>query len=299
VAGKRKLWLAVWSYYVVTLIPVLGLVQVGGQAMADRYTYLPGLGPFLLAGLMAGWLWGKVNKFQNWTLTIKVLSVVVAVFMLISMSYLAFKQMEFWKDSIVLWSYVLKKEPKRVYIAYINRGMAFHKMGRLDEALADYDKAIALYPSLHIAYYNRGVVFSQMGQLDRALADYNAAIALNPSYDIAYHNRGVVLSQMGRLDMALMDYGKAIELNPTFAEAYRDRGAVFFQMGQYEKALDDYGEAIALNSNDAASFVNRAFVYLSVGQNERALSDFKNACELGDSMGCAGPQYLLKNDLPR
>jgi len=255
---KQKFWLVVWGYYGVTLLPVLGIVQVGGQSMADRYMYLPSLGPFLIIGSSAAWIWGRAGSLKKWGQSIKVLSVAAAVTLLVLLSYKTVMQIGVWKNSIVFWDYVIEKEPDNFADAYVNRGRTFEKMGRSDRALSDYDRAIALAPF-----------------------DFEV-------YDV----RGQALHKMGRLEGALADYDRAIALNPADFKAYNNRGLVFDRMGQLNRSLEDYGRAIALNQNDAHVFINRAFAYFKVGQAGLAIADMKKACDLGDAFGCQTVQAM-------
>ncbi|HAM52735.1 MAG TPA: hypothetical protein DCP92_19325 [Nitrospiraceae bacterium] len=259
-AKRHKLWLSLWGYYVVTLLPVLGMVQVGRQSMADRYTYLPSLGPFLIIGLVAAWGLVKTNRLKRGKLIVKLLGTSMAIFVVVSMTYLTFKQIGIWKDSISLWSYVIDKRTD-FSIAYNNRGNAFAKMGSFDKAIADYDEAIALNRSYYDAYNNRGVAFAKLDQIEKAIAEFDKAIALNPS-----------------------DY-----------RAYGNRGLAFDSMGEFDKAIADFDKAIALNQNDANSLVNRGLVHLKVRQVGLAISDFRKACDLGNNFGCNALGYPVKN----
>jgi protein O-mannosyl-transferase len=108
---KHRLWLSVWSYYVVTLAPVLGIVQVGSQSMADRYTYLPSLGPFLATGLAAAWVVKKINMIRKGRTAARIVGVAVAVSLFVALSYLTVKQVGIWKDSTRFWFYIIEHEP--------------------------------------------------------------------------------------------------------------------------------------------------------------------------------------------
>jgi hypothetical protein len=256
---KQKLWLTAWGYYVVTLLPVLGIIQVGGQSMADRYTYLPSLGPFIIIGVFAAWILGYVSSLKKWGLRIKVFSAIAAVSLLVLMSYKTLMQIGIWENSIVFWNYVIEKDPNSFSEAYDNRGQALEKTGQIDRAIADYDKAIALAPSDYEVYDIRGQAFHKMGQLERAIADYSSAIALNPSDSGAYNNRGLAFDKMGQLNRAIMDYDSAIALNPS----------------------------------DAHVFINRGFAYFKAGQVEFAIADMKKACDLGNAFGCQAVQVVV------
>jgi hypothetical protein len=111
-AKKRGLLLSTWSYYIVTLVPVLGIVQVGGQEMADRYTYLPGLGPFLAAGMGAAWIWEKGRALARWNLFVTRISLVMAALAIGFLSYTTVKQISIWKNGFVLWNYEIEKAPQ-------------------------------------------------------------------------------------------------------------------------------------------------------------------------------------------
>jgi protein O-mannosyl-transferase len=283
---KRKLWLTAWGYYVVTLIPVLGIVQVGGQSMADRYTYLPSLGPFLMTGLAVAWVSGKVNSLNKSRPIIKAFSVFAGILVFVALSYLTIVQTGIWKNSYSLWSYVIEKEPERVPQAYFSLGIVFGEREQLDTAIAYYDKAIAMDPAYYKAYENRGYIFEKRGQLDKAIDDYNRAIAMKPTRYRPYYNRGFVFWKMGQFDMALADYDKALALNPTYYDAYNNRGVVLAQMGRLEKALADYERAIGLEPSRYEAYYNRGKLYRSAGSKDFAIADYRKACDLGYENGC-------------
>jgi Tfp pilus assembly protein PilF len=283
---KRKLWLSVWCYYFTTLLPVLGIVQVGGQSMADRYTYLPSLGPFLIMGLGTAWISKKINAVKSRGLIIKGFSVVTAVLVVAALSSLTVRQIGIWKNSINLWSRVIEKDPERVPMAYYYRGAVFEKRGQYAQAIEDYARAIELYPSYTEAYSNRGAVFEKIGQFDKAIDDYNRATALNPSYYMAYNNKGTLYGKEGLFDRALESFNQTIAINPDFADAYYNRGLTYVYMGRYGNALEDYNKAILLNQNDATFYLDRGKLYLVTGKHELAMADFRKACDLGNKDGC-------------
>ncbi len=217
--------MSAWAYYVVTLVPVLGFVQVGGQSMADRYAYLPCIGPFLIMGLLIAW---STEKMLRQSSAIKYSSAAAGISLLLFISFLTWKQIEVWKDTLSLWTYVIEKEPDRVPLAYNNRGFAFYHKGQLDQAIEDFNKAISLDPSSYKAYLNRGAAFVNKGQLSQAAADFDKAIALNPSYSEAYNAKGSLFGMSGSLDKAIEQFSKAIEINPRlFCGLWQSRGCLF------------------------------------------------------------------------
>jgi tetratricopeptide (TPR) repeat protein len=298
-AKKQKLWLSVWGYYVTTLIPVIGIVQVGRQAMADRYTYLPSLGPFLIMGLAVAWASRKVNTVTRWNSIIKPFSAALAASVLISLSYLTFAQIGIWSNSIRLWSYVIGKHPERAHLVFYFRGLAFLNTDQVDKAIEDFNMATTLDPSFRDAFLNRGTAFEKIGRLDSAIEDFDKAIALSPSYE-AYFNRGITFEKMGRTDKALADYNEAIALNPSRYEAYLTAARLYGKTGLFDKAIECFSKYIAVNPKHAESYSNRGLSYLYIGQDELALVDFNKAIALDQTLAVAyrnrGTLYLRKGD---
>jgi tetratricopeptide (TPR) repeat protein len=312
-SGKRKFWMSCWAYYVITLIPVLGVVQVGYQAMADRYTYLPALGPFLIAGLSVAWVF-NVGK----TRFILYFSAASAILVIASLSYASFKQVGIWKNNIDLWTYVIDKDPSGYAGAYNNRGSAFNNMGQFDKAVEDYNKAIALNPSYGMAYrnrgsaylnigrpnlaiedynrpspgpsaaayYERGLAFEQYGQTDKAIEDYSSAVELKPSSLQVHVRLGVLYGKSGAFEKAIDEFNRAVTINPEYSLAYSNRGFAYSLMGQNDLAIRDLSRAIELDKNDVGSYINRGKVYRKTGRKELAIRDFLKACDMGDKEGC-------------
>lgn len=331
-ARNQKLWMSAWAYYVVTLTPVLGIIQVGSQAMADRYTYLPSLGPFLVAGICLAWSTQKVNAVKRSTLS-TALTVIIVLFLTVSLSYLTVEQIAVWRNSIALWTNVIEKGTDKAPLMYVNRGAAFEKIGMLDKAIADFERAVALDPAAYRAYISLGTAFETMGQLDKALENTEKAIALNPASFMAYRNRGILNEKMLRLDSAIADFSQAINLKPTYYEAYNNRGLIYAKTGQFDKAIADYIEAIAVNpryfnaylnrgiaftltgqydraledfnraihlgQDDAVAYYNRGMFYRRTGNIEQALADVRKACGLGNEKACSAAQQLIQELVPR
>ena len=280
---KWRILPAVWEYCIVTPLPVIGMYRIAPQVMADRYTYLPSLGPFLLMGLVAAWCWEKTDSPGKYGLILKRSMVAVAIAVVIAVSYATVKQISIWKGGMDFWNSIIEKEPNRVPFAYNNRGLAFKELGWLDRALEDFDTAIRLDPRYANAYTSRGWTFKDMGQIDRAMEDYNHVISLDPARYIAYNNRGMVYQETGRIDSALSDFTTAIALNPGFAQAYTNRGMAFEQAGRTDLALEDYTSAINVNPSFANAYNNRGLIFERAGRLDQALEDFNAAIWLDPS----------------
>jgi tetratricopeptide (TPR) repeat protein len=237
-AKKQKLWLTVWCYYGITLLPVLGIIHVGNQAMADRYTYLPSLGPFLVMGLAAALLYEK-GTASPWNLIVKPVAAAAAAGVLIVVSYITLQQIGVWKNSFTLWSSIIEKEPGKTFIAYINRGYAYNTAGLYDSAIEDFNEALTINPDSLEAYNNRGLAYNMKGSFDKAIGDFNRALAIDPNYDKAYNNRGISYNQKGLFHKAIEDFSKALVINPFYDKAYYNRALAYFNSGNTMLALSD------------------------------------------------------------
>jgi len=249
-AKKRKFWLTAWSYYCMTLIPVLGIVQVGGQSMADRYTYLPCLGPFMIMGLGAAWLWEKSHAPERLSPLVKLISGAAAIGLLCFLSSATFKQIGVWKNNLCLWNYVIAKDPT-ISFAYNNRGLTYDELGRFDEAIKDLDKAVELAPTDYWAYTNRGMLFGKTGQFNKAIEDFERAIVLDPSHPETYINLGIAYAKKGLVDKAIEQFTKAILIDPRQAMAFYNRGLLYSRTGSNDRAASDYQKACELGSAEA------------------------------------------------
>ncbi len=168
----------------------------------------------------------------------------------------------------------------RVADAHLNRGNALKKLKRFDEALASYDKAIAIKGRDPALLNCRGSVLRDLGRLDEALADLDAAISLNPDFVEAFNNRGNILKDMDRLDAALADYDRTIALRPDNADAFNNRGNAHKLLGQDDQALADYQKAIALKPDYAEAFYNYGTTLYDLGRFDAALPQLERAIAL-------------------
>ncbi len=252
-AKKNRLWLAAWSYYTITLIPVLGIVQVGPQAMADRFTYLPSLGPFFLIGLAAAWIAKHVFAGAGMNTFVKAVIIAAAFVICAALSYVTYQQIGIWKNGIELWTYVIDRDPTRAFFAYNNRGVCYENAGQIDKAVEDYQKTIALNPGDDQAYFNLGVIYQKAGAQDKATEYYSDSLAINPNRAEALHNRGVIYSQNGQPDKALDDFNRAIALNPDMGIAYYNRATLYLRTNRQNLALLDFRKACDLGNKDACS----------------------------------------------
>lgn len=285
VFDQKKLFVAMLLYYLVTLMPTIGIIQVGRQFAADRYTYLPSIGPFILIGIGVGYLFEKyLSKAYR--------AIIIAIIVLLSgvLSGVTIKQISIWKDSITLWSHQIKFFPETA-IAYVSRGLAYKDLRNYQLALEDFNKVTQLYPDFSQPYFNRGLVYYEAGRYDDALKECNKAVELHSAYAEAYNCRGSAYVKLGRAQQAIMDYDRAIDLDPLNPRYYNNRAAALQILGNYPLAINDYNKAIEIQPRYESAYNNRGHAYKDVGNFQMAIKNFGKIIDLNP--GNAKAYYSL------
>jgi hypothetical protein len=199
-----------WLWYAITIAPVIGIIQIGDFAIADRYHYLPSI------GIGVGLIWGIPALFRSEYIGKKIL-LPAAITFLIMMALLTWKQCGYWKNSIELWSHALQVT-KANYAANNLLGVALFEKGKIEEAIYYYDKAIFIAPLYAYAYNNRGVAYIKLGRSQQsAIDDFNKAIHLRPDYADAYNNRGIVYMDQDNIQLGCRDARKACSMGACIA----------------------------------------------------------------------------------
>jgi protein O-mannosyl-transferase len=273
--AKRIPYLMVgWLWYVGTLVPVIGILQVGAQARADRYTYVPLIGLFIIAA------WGIPELLRKWCYR-KVALCAFSAIVLLCFFMVTWTQVGYWRNSVTLFDHALKVTDRNTR-AYINLAAAYNDIGNYRKTIEACDNAIRLDTRFEKAYYDRGLAYSRLGNHRQAIVDYDRAIELNPKYTKAYNNRGIAHDILGNHKQAIDDFDKALGLNPKYAEAYYNRGIAYGRLGNYKQALGDFDRAIGFNLKYAEAYYNRAASYYSLGNQKQAFEDMKAAARYGD-----------------
>ena len=287
VSKKHRVYVSVWLYYLITLLPVIGLVQVGSQAAADRYTYLPSLGPFMLAGIGVGYFFSKPGgemrgKADAYALKNKFapVAVVIAGTALAFFSFFTLTQEAVWKDSMTLWNYELSEFPN-AYVAYHNRGIVYMDLHDYPRAIENLNMAISLNPNYSmLSYYSRGKLYQMEGDYLMALKDFNVAAALSPKFSKPHNDLGISYGNLKQYDKAILEFNKAIGLDPSFEEAYNNRGYTYLKMGEYGKAIKDISKALDIDPMNSGAYYNLGSAYSLAGNAEKAEFYFKKASGL-------------------
>ena len=208
------LFLTVWSYYVITLLPVLGITQqVGWQAAGDRFTYLPSISLSLVFGI--GITWARQKVACAWPK--KNVGDLLLIFPFITIAlfgYLTLQQITVWRNSEIMWNHVL-----------------------------------SISPNTSVPYNNLGIIYAEKGMLDKAISNFKKALSINPRHTEAHSNLGTAYAQQGKVDDAIAEFKQALAINPHFLDANRNLVLAYYNQGKYNLAVTHLNEAMKLGVN--------------------------------------------------
>jgi len=241
-AARTRPYLIVgWLWYLGTLIPVIGLIQVGNQAMADRYTYIPLIGLFIMVA------WSIPDILQRWRYR-QIALWISAGLLFSALTVCTWLQVRHWKDSISLFRHALNVTANN-YLAHNNLGTALMDDGRHTEAIQHYSEALRIRPRYALAQYNLGNTKAEQGKYEEAIEHYTEAVRLAPNYAKAHNNLANMLLYQGRLNEAIDQYLNALEINPNYANAHSNLGIALAQKGNLDRAVHHLREALRINPN--------------------------------------------------
>ncbi len=224
-----------WFWYLGTLIPLIGLVQVGSQAIADRYTYLPSIG---IAVMVA---WGIQFLIKSAHIRKKILFPTGVIF-IITLSLLTWQQCGYWKNSETLFRHALFVSEDND-VAHMNLGLALFAEGKIREAISHYNRAIQIKPNDADFYNNRGVAYANLSQYQLAVEDFNKAIRLSDNIAESYVNRGTIYYNLRQYQRAIEDFNEAIRLRPNCIDAYYKRAFIYLNQGNVKSGCSDAQKA--------------------------------------------------------
>jgi protein O-mannosyl-transferase len=236
VAGGRRepAVLVGWLWFLVTLLPVIGLVQVGGQQIADRYSYVPSIGLFVALA------WG-VPRFVGARAARLVPAAAVAT--VVVAAVLAHRQVGYWQDSVTLFGRAVAVT-ERNFFAHNNLGEALAAAGRRDEAAAHYQEAVRIHPGYAPARNNAGIVLAEAGRYADAEREFRAALELDPKLAMAESNLGTARARLGDYEDAIVHYQRAVALAPANAFAHEGWADSLALLGRLDEAAARYREAL-------------------------------------------------------
>ncbi len=274
-----------WFWYLGMLVPVIGLVQVGMQQMADRYTYLPLIGVFIMiAWEVPTWIMARApaqvekqaiasHPFQ--TGSTRVLTILAGC-ILVSCIFATGRQLAYWQNSETLFGHAARVTDRN-YVAFSNHGQAFFRQGKLDEAIAEYEHAIALDPSLDAARLGLGEALMQQGKYDKAAEQFAKVLELQPENSAARLQLGVLYGRQGKYDEAVAAFSEVLRREPDNTAAHNNLGNVLTLQGKPEEAVKHFEKAVQLNPNHASARNNLALAYKKFGRTADAIAEYQAA----------------------
>jgi tetratricopeptide (TPR) repeat protein len=261
-----------WFWYLVMLGPVIGIVQVGVQAHADRYTYLPQIGLYVLVS------WSVAHLIVSWRASRIILTAAAAI-LLMGLTWIARAQVRYWHDSETLWKHSLAVTEDNDFPHY-GLGDVYFARGELDKAIAEFRLALDLRPNSPYAHNDIGLVLTKMGRPDEAVDHFNAAIRILPILPTAHYNLGNALLQKGQTSGAIKEFEQQLALQPDDAAAHCDLATALVHQGQFGQAIAQYQKAIELRPDYADAYYNLGNCYLQQGDPEKAIKQYEQALKL-------------------
>jgi len=270
---RKRSYVAVgWFWFLGTLVPVIGLVQVGIQAMADRYTYFPSIGIFVVV------VWGAADLGSKIPRAKMVLATAAAATLLL-LAGAALNQVRYWQNSGTLFEHALAVTADN-WLPHYNLACYLEKKGQNDAAAAQYLKTIRLKPDYEPAYNNLGLIIQEQGRLEEAERYFKAALDLNPDFEKARNNLGLTFEKEGRLDEAIEQYREALRIMPAYENAHFNLANSLHKKGLLDEAIMEYMTAIRLKPGDAAARNNLGIALFRKGDIDGAIEQFQAAVRM-------------------
>jgi protein O-mannosyl-transferase len=270
---RRRPYLAVgWLWFLGTLVPVIGLAQVGAQAMADRYTYLPIVGVFIMG------VWGAMDLLARWPMRAVVLGP-LAVGVVTGLLILTVGQVRLWSDTKTLFEHSLALEPHNAVAHSVLGESAFMK-GRYAEAEEHFRKSLDIDWEQTGAHNNLGWSLARRGKLDEAVYHYTESLRIDETNAAAHNNYALALGARHQFNEAIVHLKRALELDPSYVAAHNNLGMVLAELGQWDAAVEQYGKVLENNDKDLVARNNLALALSSQGKPLEALREIRLALDL-------------------
>jgi Flp pilus assembly protein TadD len=255
-----------WFWFVGTLVPVIGFVQVGSQAYADRYTYIPYIGLFIMLA------WGLPAFLSKWKLR-KIALGLSMVIVLTALGICAHRQTSYWKNSITLFSHAIEVTQNN-YVAYNNLGLAYDDLGRHQEAIDAYKQAIEINPDYALAHYALGVACARLGRWQEAIESYKQIVRIKPDDPGAEFALGNACYALGRLPDAIEAFSQAVRIEPDYSEAHYNLGIAYDDLGRHTDAIEAYKQAVRIKPDDPEAHCRLGAAYLAIGDKNSAMAEY-------------------------
>ncbi len=270
---KRYPYLIIgWLWYLGMLVPVIGLVQVGPFGMADRFTYIPLIGLFIIISWGVPELIGE-SRYGKPGLSI------AAIIILISLMMMTRAQVRHWTNSITLYKHAVKVTGKN-WLAQYNLGNALSAEGRFSEAIEHYRMAVPIHYNPAKPHNNMGLALAALGRFDEAVFHYKAAIRIDPGLINAYSNLAASLNDQNRVDEAMLCFEKALRIDPDAVGILINLGTALLNQGRVDEAIEQYLRALRASPNSALAHGSLGLALVRRGKLDEAVAHFQTAVRL-------------------
>jgi tetratricopeptide (TPR) repeat protein len=275
-----------WFWFIGTLVPVIGFVQVGGQAFADRYTYIPYIGLFIMIA------WGVSELLSKWRYQKLALGIAAAI-VLTAFGICSRIQVNYWKNNEALFSHAINVTQNN-YIAQSNLAVTYSDLGRWQDAIECYKQAVRVKPNYPDAQYNLGIAYGNLMRYQEAIEAFKQAIRIRPDFADAYNNLGVAYTALGRYHEAAEAYEHVIKIKPDYVEAYYNLSNSCISLGRYPEAADALRNAIRIKADNANTYYRLGTIYDSLSSWQDSVESYRQAIKIDpnyieayNNLGCA------------
>jgi protein O-mannosyl-transferase len=260
-----------WLWYVFTLVPVIGLIQVGGQARADRYTYIPLIGVFIIG------VWGIAVVLERWRYRSAALPAAACI-LVCALAAGARSQVRYWESDLALWEHAVQTTADNPF-ARTNLGFALIDGGDFAAGIVQYTEALKIKPDSAETHNALGAVLLKRGQLDAAMEHFTMALRIKPGFAEAHSNRGMVLAQRGVTEEAFSEFRKALEISPENPKVQYNFGFALAGQGKLDEAMSYYRKALTIKPNYADAYFQIGNVFAGKGMLSEAAAEYTKALQ--------------------
>jgi tetratricopeptide (TPR) repeat protein len=258
-----------WLWYLVTLLPVIGLIQAGAQARADRYTYIPAI------GLAIAFVWGAAEALQTWPRARIVLAITVCSASLI----LTRLQLQYWRDSVALYQHAIDVTAGN-YLAHLNLASVLEARGDAAQAVEQLREAVRARPYFAPAHAELGQLLAHRGQPEDGLRELQAAVALKPDSADAHFRMGSVLGKLGRNDDAAAEFSRGLRIQPDDADGHYNLAIALVQEGKLQEAVREFGAAVRLRPGDVDAHFGLGMALARLGRLDDSISELSKVVRI-------------------
>jgi tetratricopeptide (TPR) repeat protein len=273
---RRRYAVTGWLWYLGTLVPVIGLVRVGWQAMADRYTYVPLIGLFVILAWGGAELFEKIPSRRRWAR--RAAGACTVALLLVCFGWTRVQALV-WRNPLTLYARALAVEPGNPVIHY-NLALTLGGGGRFDDALSHYRRALEIDPGYGDAQYGLATTLAERGEVDASIDEYRRYLQIRPEDPGAHSNLGVMLEARGDRREAIAHYRRAVEIQPDYAEAHFNLGNALRMLGKADSAVERYRRALEIRPDYLQAHFNLGEALLELGESDEAIDHYRASLRL-------------------